>query len=60
MVETKTMDETDRVLALVRCVDLKYPDGQLLEAFLRESIDPLQTARYILGNRALRTETLSI
>ncbi|KAG6297954.1 hypothetical protein E4U09_001188 [Claviceps aff. purpurea] len=49
MADPKTTDETDTVLALFRCVDLKYPDGQLLEAFLRESIDPLQTARYILG-----------
>ncbi|KAG6019507.1 hypothetical protein E4U40_006971 [Claviceps sp. LM458 group G5] len=58
-----TKDETDRVLELLRCVDLKYPDGQLLECFLLDSIDPLQTARYILrrcsaGGDALDVDTL--
>ncbi|KAG6215508.1 hypothetical protein E4U22_004296, partial [Claviceps purpurea] len=49
MAEITTTDETDRVLKLLRGVDLEYPDGQLLECFLRDSKDPPQTARYILG-----------
>ncbi|KAG6311998.1 hypothetical protein E4U22_002110 [Claviceps purpurea] len=48
MAEFTTPGETDRVLELLRCVDLEYPDGELLEFFLRDSIEPLQTARYIL------------
>ncbi|KAG6087467.1 hypothetical protein E4U15_007825 [Claviceps sp. LM218 group G6] len=48
MAEFTTPGETDKVLELLRCVDLEYPDGELLELFLLDSIDPLQTARYIL------------
>ncbi|KAG6240313.1 hypothetical protein E4U25_008139 [Claviceps purpurea] len=48
MAETTTTSDTNRVMELLRRVDLEYPDGQLLEFFVRESIDPLQTARYIL------------
>ncbi|KAG6113870.1 hypothetical protein E4U31_007640 [Claviceps sp. LM219 group G6] len=49
MAEFTTPGETDRVLELLRRVDLEYPDGELLEFFLLDSIEPLQTARYILG-----------
>ncbi|KAG5955708.1 hypothetical protein E4U56_007062 [Claviceps arundinis] len=48
MAETTTSD-IGRAQGLLRCVDLEYPDGQLLECLLRDSKDPLQTARYILG-----------
>ncbi|QPH04155.1 hypothetical protein C2857_000930 [Epichloe festucae Fl1] len=49
MADTTTTSETERVLELVRRVDLEYPDEQLLECFLLDSIEPLQTARYILA-----------
>ncbi|KAG6102612.1 hypothetical protein E4U30_003830 [Claviceps sp. LM220 group G6] len=55
-----TEDETDRVLELLRCVDLKYPDGQLLECFLLDSKDPLQTARYILGRCSAGGDSLDL
>ncbi|KAG6226454.1 hypothetical protein E4U25_008043 [Claviceps purpurea] len=55
-----TEDETDKVLELLRCVDLEYPDGQLLECFLLDSIDPLQTARYILGRCSAEGESLNL
>ncbi|KAG6213368.1 hypothetical protein E4U26_000741, partial [Claviceps purpurea] len=49
MADTTTASDIGTALGLLRCVDLEYPDGQLLECFLRDSKDPLQTARYILG-----------
>ncbi|CCE34744.1 uncharacterized protein CPUR_08680 [Claviceps purpurea 20.1] len=60
MAETTTTSETSRVLELLRRVDLKYPDGQLLECFLRDSIDPLQTARYILGRCSAEGDGLDL
>lgn len=60
MTETTTTNETGRVLELVRCVDLEYPDGQLLECFLLYSIDPLQTARYILGRCSAEGDGLDL
>ncbi|KAG6091384.1 hypothetical protein E4U14_001100, partial [Claviceps sp. LM454 group G7] len=60
MAETNTMDETDRVLELLRYVDLEYPDGQLLECFLLDSKDPLQTARYILGRCSAEGDSLDL
>ncbi|KAG6053466.1 hypothetical protein E4U32_007540 [Claviceps aff. humidiphila group G2b] len=48
MAETTTTSDTDRVMELLRRVDLEYPDGELLEYFVQDSEDPLQTARYIL------------
>ncbi|KAG5943669.1 hypothetical protein E4U60_006551 [Claviceps pazoutovae] len=60
MAETKTTSEIDRVLELLRCVDLEYPDGQLLECLLRDSIDPLQTARYILGRCSADGDSLDL
>ncbi|KAG6233384.1 hypothetical protein E4U26_002382 [Claviceps purpurea] len=60
MAEFTIPGETDKVLELLRCVDLEYPDGELLECFLRDSIDPLQTARYILGRCSAEGDTLDL
>ncbi|KAG6169228.1 hypothetical protein E4U11_004562 [Claviceps purpurea] len=60
MAETTTTSETSRVLELLRRVDLKYPDGRLLECFLRDSTDPLQTARYILGRCSAEGDGLDL
>ncbi|KAG6313303.1 hypothetical protein E4U22_001068, partial [Claviceps purpurea] len=60
MAEFTTPGETDKVLELLRCVDLEYPDGELLECFLRDSIDPLQTARYILGRCSPEGDSLDL
>ncbi|KAG8427122.1 hypothetical protein J3459_007487 [Metarhizium acridum] len=43
-----TTSEFELALKFVRSVDLPHPDGQLLECFLQDSIDPMQAARYIL------------
>ncbi|KAG6256858.1 hypothetical protein E4U23_000403 [Claviceps purpurea] len=60
MAETTTTSDTNRVMELLRRVDLEYPDGQLLEFFVRESIDPLQTARYILERCSADGEALDL
>ncbi|KAG5959501.1 hypothetical protein E4U57_000596 [Claviceps arundinis] len=60
MAETTTTSDIERVLELLRRVDLKYPDGQLLECFLQNSIDPLQTARYILGRCSMDGDGLDL
>ncbi|KAG6282237.1 hypothetical protein E4U48_004845 [Claviceps purpurea] len=60
MAEITTTDETDRVLKLLRGVDLEYPDGQLLECLLRDSKDPPQTARYILGRCSAEGDSLDL
>ncbi|CCE34090.1 uncharacterized protein CPUR_08022 [Claviceps purpurea 20.1] len=60
MAETTTANDTDRVLDLVRRVDLEYPDGQLLESFVLDSKDPLQTARYILGRCSAEGDDLDL
>ncbi|KAG6322937.1 hypothetical protein E4U22_007730 [Claviceps purpurea] len=57
---TTTTSDIERVLELLRSVDLKYPDGQLLECFLQNSIDPLQTARYILGRCSVDGDGLDL
>ncbi|KAG5956008.1 hypothetical protein E4U57_002951 [Claviceps arundinis] len=60
MAEFTTPGETDRVLELLRRVDLEYPDGELLEFFLLESIEPLQTARYILARCSVEGDGLDL
>ncbi|KAG6317488.1 hypothetical protein E4U22_006203 [Claviceps purpurea] len=60
MAETTTTSDTNRVLELLRRVDLEYPDGELLECLLRDSIDPLQTARYILGRCSAEGDDLDL
>ncbi|KAG5923501.1 hypothetical protein E4U61_003221 [Claviceps capensis] len=52
MAETKTTSKIDRVLELLRCVDLEYPDGQLLE------YGPLHTWTMLCGRRQSRSSTL--
>ncbi|KAG6282240.1 hypothetical protein E4U48_004848 [Claviceps purpurea] len=60
MAESTTTSDIGRVLKLLRGVDLEYPDGQLLECFLRDSKDPLQTARYILGRCSAEGDSLKL
>ncbi|KAG6057046.1 hypothetical protein E4U32_005383 [Claviceps aff. humidiphila group G2b] len=60
MAETTTTSDRNRVTELLRRVDLEYPDGQLLEFFVRESIDPLQTARYILERCSTDGDALDV
>ncbi|KAG6060284.1 hypothetical protein E4U32_003518 [Claviceps aff. humidiphila group G2b] len=60
MAETTTISDIGRAQGLLRCVDLEYPDGQLLECFLRDSKDPLQTARYILGRCSAEGDSLDL
>ncbi|KAG5913320.1 hypothetical protein E4U61_007102, partial [Claviceps capensis] len=60
MAEFTTPGETDKVLELLRRVDLEYPDGELLEFFLLESIVPLQTARYILERCSTEGDALDL
>ncbi|CCE27337.1 uncharacterized protein CPUR_00811 [Claviceps purpurea 20.1] len=60
MAESTTTNDIGRVLKLLRGVDLEYPDGQLLECFLRDSKDPLQTARYILGRCSAEGDSLNL
>ncbi|CCE27336.1 uncharacterized protein CPUR_00810 [Claviceps purpurea 20.1] len=60
MAESTTTSDIGRVLKLLRGVDLEYPDGQLLECFLRDSKDPLQTARYILGRCSADGDALDL
>ncbi|KAG5950466.1 hypothetical protein E4U57_007703, partial [Claviceps arundinis] len=60
MAKTTTTSDIGTALELLRCVDLKYPDGQLLECFLRDSKDPLQTARYILGRCSADGDSLDL
>ncbi|KAG6087470.1 hypothetical protein E4U15_007828 [Claviceps sp. LM218 group G6] len=60
MAEITTTSGTNRVMELLRRVDLEYPDGQLLEFFVRESIDPLQTARYILERCSTDGDALDV
>ncbi|KAG6114301.1 hypothetical protein E4U13_003415 [Claviceps humidiphila] len=60
MAETTTTSDTNRVMELLRRVDLEYPDGELLEYFLRDSIDPLQTARYILERCSAEGDDLDL
>ncbi|KAG6118299.1 hypothetical protein E4U13_000312 [Claviceps humidiphila] len=60
MSETTTANDTDRVLDLLRRVDLEYPDGQLLEFFVQDSKDPLQTARYILERCSAEGDALDV
>ncbi|KAG6065743.1 hypothetical protein E4U32_007013 [Claviceps aff. humidiphila group G2b] len=60
MAEFTTPGETDKVLELLRRVDLEYPDGELLEFFLLESIEPLQTARYILARCSVEGDGLDL
>ncbi|KAG6215511.1 hypothetical protein E4U26_008479, partial [Claviceps purpurea] len=60
MAESTTTSDIGRVLKLLRGVDLEYPDGQLLECFLRDSKDPLQTARYILGRCSAEGDSLNL
>ncbi|KAK7952002.1 uncharacterized protein PG986_007730 [Apiospora aurea] len=38
----------DRVFAAIRNADLRYPDEELLESFLEDSIDSEYAARYAL------------
>ncbi|KAK8073228.1 hypothetical protein PG994_004127 [Apiospora phragmitis] len=40
--------DLDRVLAAIRSAGLRYPDEELLESFLYDSIDTEQAARYAL------------
>ncbi|KAG6033691.1 hypothetical protein E4U19_006273 [Claviceps sp. Clav32 group G5] len=60
MAEFTTPGEIDKVLERLRCVDLEYPDGELLEFFLLDSIEPLQTARYILGRCSTQEDALDL
>lgn len=37
-----------QILAIIRNAHLRYPDEELLECFLEDSIDPAATAHYVL------------
>lgn len=43
-----TRPELELALEFVWSIDLPYPDGQLLQCFLQDSIDPVQAAGYML------------
>ncbi|KAG6080945.1 hypothetical protein E4U15_003096 [Claviceps sp. LM218 group G6] len=60
MAETTAASDIGTALGLLRCVNFEYPDGQLLECFLRDSKDPLQTARYILGRCSAEGDGLDL
>ncbi|KAG5956563.1 hypothetical protein E4U57_002540 [Claviceps arundinis] len=60
MAETTTTSDTNRVMELLRRVDLEYPDGELLECFVQDSKDPLQTARYILERCSAEGDDLNL
>ncbi|KAM5347379.1 hypothetical protein ACJ41O_010384 [Fusarium nematophilum] len=41
-------EDFDRALGSIRRAKFPHPDGELLESFLQDSIDPRQAARYLL------------
>ncbi|KAF5024145.1 hypothetical protein F66182_3779 [Fusarium sp. NRRL 66182] len=55
-----TSNDLKHALSIVHSSDLKYPDDQLLECFLQDSIDPGAAAHYMLQRCSAGRDTLDL